>query len=198
MYSTGRRPGYFPLSDIAVIRFPFCYGSRHSRHRTEGSHVDLWFLLRGKIDAFGVAATFDVEDAGFTPAVLIISDKPPRRIRGKRVFPLPERPKNSAVSPAFPRLAEQWMGKTSRAGKRKFITPKIDFFISPSYLCLDENDSASEIRNDERTRMGAVTLRHPLTRERQSRNSGLWPASSSAGRARTIASRTGHARRIRQ
>ena len=26
------------------------------------------------------------------------------------------------------------MGKTSRAGKRKFITPKIDFFISPAYF----------------------------------------------------------------
>src|SRR5689334_15695813 len=47
------------------------------------------------------------------------------------VLPVPERPKNNAVSPFLPTLAEQCIGNTLFWGNRKFITPKIDFFISP-------------------------------------------------------------------
>src|ERR1700733_12811083 len=81
-------PGIFRVPDIAVIRSP-CLAVDHYilEHRTKADRmVDLWFLLRGEIDALGVAATFDVEYASRTPAVLIISDKPPLRIRGKRSF----------------------------------------------------------------------------------------------------------------
>ena len=49
------------------------------------------------------------------------------------VLPVPESPKNSAVTPSAPMLAEQCMGNTSRCGSTKFITPKMDFFISPAY-----------------------------------------------------------------
>ncbi len=65
------------------------------------------------------------------------SSSPIRRRAGSAervVLPVPERPKNRAVTPSAPTLAEQCMGSTSRWGTRKFITPKMDFFISPAYL----------------------------------------------------------------
>ena len=46
---------------------------------------------------------------------------------------MPDNPKNKAVSPFSPMLAEQCIGKIFLPGKRKFITPNIDFFISPAY-----------------------------------------------------------------
>src|SRR5246127_5814343 len=49
------------------------------------------------------------------------------------VFPVPDNPKNSALTPLWPTLAEQCMGNTFRGGSRKFMTLKIDFFISPAY-----------------------------------------------------------------
>ena len=49
------------------------------------------------------------------------------------VFPVPDKPKNNAVSPFSPMFAEQCIGKIPLSGKRKFITPNIDFFISPAY-----------------------------------------------------------------
>ena len=77
-------PGIFRVADIAVIRSPgFAIDHYILEHRAKADRmVDLWFLFRGEIDALGVAATFDVENAGRTPAVLIISDKPALRIRG--------------------------------------------------------------------------------------------------------------------
>src|SRR5271163_1543526 len=83
LYGIGS-PGIFRVADIAVIWSPgFAVDHYILEHRAKADRmVDLWFLLRGKIDALGVAATFDVEDAGLAPAVLIISDKPPLRIRG--------------------------------------------------------------------------------------------------------------------
>jgi hypothetical protein len=50
----------------------------------------------------------------------------------KLVFPVPDNPKNSTVSLFLPIFAEQCIGKTPFAGKIKFITEKIDFFISPA------------------------------------------------------------------
>ena len=77
-------PGIFCVADIAVIRRPgFAVDHHILEHRAEADGmVDLGFLLRGQIDALGVAATFNVEDAGLAPAVLIVSDKPPLRIGG--------------------------------------------------------------------------------------------------------------------
>ena len=49
------------------------------------------------------------------------------------VLPVPDRPKNTAVSPSSPMLAEQCIGSTPSAGSRKFMTEKTDFFISPAY-----------------------------------------------------------------
>ena len=49
------------------------------------------------------------------------------------VLPVPESPKNSALTPLCPTFAEQCMGKTLRGGNRKFMMLKIDFFISPAY-----------------------------------------------------------------
>ena len=48
------------------------------------------------------------------------------------VFPVPESPKKSAVSPFAPMLAEQCMGRTPLAGSRKLSDAKIDFLISPA------------------------------------------------------------------
>ena len=44
---------------------------------------DVGFFLRGQTDAFGVAATFDVEDASVTPAVLVVADQGTLGIGGK-------------------------------------------------------------------------------------------------------------------
>jgi hypothetical protein len=47
------------------------------------------------------------------------------------VFPVPERPKNTATSPPEPTFAEQCIGNTPSSGRRSFMTVKIDFLISP-------------------------------------------------------------------
>ena len=50
------------------------------------------------------------------------------------VFPVPERPKNKAVCPSGPSLAEQCMESTlCSTGRIKLRTVKIPFFISPVY-----------------------------------------------------------------
>ncbi len=50
----------------------------------------------------------------------------------KVVLPVPLRPKNTAVSPSLPMLAEQCMLSTSRSwGRMKFSTLKMPFLISP-------------------------------------------------------------------
>ena len=46
---------------------------------------------------------------------------------------MPDNPKNRAVSPFSPMFAEQCIGKILLSGSKKFITPNIDFFISPAY-----------------------------------------------------------------
>ena len=45
---------------------------------------------------------------------------------------LTDRPKNKETSPSAPAFAAQCIGKTSASGKIKFITPNMDFFISPA------------------------------------------------------------------
>src|ERR1041385_5973512 len=80
------------------------------------------------------------------------------------VFPVPERPKNRAVTPSAPTLAEQCMGKTSRSGNRKFRGEKIDFFISPAYPLPQTRTSLREkltaINASERlpSRLGSVNM----------------------------------------
>ncbi len=45
--------------------------------------VDLGFLLRGEVDTFGVASTFDVEHTIVGPDVLVITDQLPMGISGE-------------------------------------------------------------------------------------------------------------------
>ena len=49
------------------------------------------------------------------------------------VLPVPDKPKNNAVSPLVPALAEQCMGSRPALGMRKFMTVNTPFFISPAY-----------------------------------------------------------------
>ncbi len=49
------------------------------------------------------------------------------------VLPVPDNPKNTAVSPLGPMLALACMGIVPCCGSTKFITEKADFFISPPY-----------------------------------------------------------------
>ncbi|MNE87224.1 hypothetical protein D3C80_1843970 [compost metagenome] len=50
------------------------------------------------------------------------------------VLPVPDNPKNIAVSPSFPTLALQCIGKVFlKTGRIKFKAEKIPFFISPVY-----------------------------------------------------------------
>ena len=44
-------------------------------------------LLRGKVDAFGVASAFDVEDAGVGPDMLVIADQEATGVSGEGGFP---------------------------------------------------------------------------------------------------------------
>ena len=67
------------------------------------------------------------------------------------VLPVPDRPKNSATSPgAWPTLALQCIGSTPSAGSFQFITPKIDFLISPAYSVPAMHDHP--LREGERDR----------------------------------------------
>ena len=51
------------------------------------------------------------------------------------VFPVPESPKNTAVSPDTGSMfAEQCIGSTSKSGIKRFITQNTIFLISPEYL----------------------------------------------------------------
>jgi len=36
---------------------------------------DIWFLFRGEVDTFSVAATLDVEDAGIRPYMFVVANK---------------------------------------------------------------------------------------------------------------------------
>src|ERR671920_43025 len=55
------------------------------QHRPEADGIpDLGFLLRGQVYRLGVAATLEVEDPGVGPAVLVVPDQAPIRIRRQR------------------------------------------------------------------------------------------------------------------
>src|SRR5215212_6215018 len=49
------------------------------------------------------------------------------------VLPVPDKPKNNAVLPSLPTLAEQCIGKTPFFGRIKFMIENIAFLISPAY-----------------------------------------------------------------
>ena len=57
------------------------------------------------------------------------------------VFPVPDNPKNTAVSPCGPTLALACIGMVPLAGSTKFISEKALFFISPAYSVLAINVS---------------------------------------------------------
>ena len=80
--------------------------------------VDVRLALRREIDHLGVAAALEVEDAFGRPPVLVVADE--ARARGSAdsvVLPVPDRPKNSAVSPALPTFAEQCIESTPCFGR---------------------------------------------------------------------------------
>ena len=55
------------------------------QHRAKTQRIpNLRLLFPGKMNAFCVAAAFEVEDAVGTPAVLVIADQPPLRIGRER------------------------------------------------------------------------------------------------------------------
>ena len=85
-------------------------------------------------------------------------------------------------------LAEQCMGNTLRAGNRKFITPKMDFFISPAYWVppmMTIRRVKFTITNTSEfvpSRLGSARKPGALTMV----NSGLWVfSSSSVGRMKS-------------
>ncbi len=85
LYRVGS-PGVFRVADVAVIRSPGSgIDDNILEHCAEPDRmVDLGFFFGGQVDALGIAATFNVEDAGFTPAMLIVPDQPPQRVGGER------------------------------------------------------------------------------------------------------------------
>jgi hypothetical protein len=49
--------------------------------------LDLRLGVGVQVDALGVAAALDVEDAVLTPPVLVVADEGPMRVRGQRRLP---------------------------------------------------------------------------------------------------------------
>lgn len=48
--------------------------------------MDFRFLFGGEVDAFGVAASFDVEDAGVGPDVFVVANEFTVRVSGEGGF----------------------------------------------------------------------------------------------------------------
>ena len=91
-------------------------------HRAEAGdrRIDLGLGGRRQVDHLGVAAALEIEDALGAPAVLVVADQGARGVgRQASSCRCRESPKKIAQSPFGPTLAEQCIGKTSRAGNTK-------------------------------------------------------------------------------
>ena len=93
---------------------------------------NLRLVLLGEVNAFRVTTAFEVENPGVAPTMFIVAYQVALRICGQSGFPSARKAEKRAVSPFAPRFAEQCIGRTSRRGRRKFRTVKIDFLISPA------------------------------------------------------------------
>ena len=151
--------------DVGVIGLARGVENDIFQHRAEADGAeDLRLLLFGQVDALGVAAAFKVEDAGRAPAVLVVADQAAGGVGRERGFAGAARGRRRAPS-RHPRRrwpSSAWAARP-RCGTRKFITPKMDFFISPAYLVPPMRTMlAGEIGEDEGAGAGAVALGNGL------------------------------------
>jgi hypothetical protein len=111
--------GIFGFAAVGIIHA--AVGAHHhvfqQRIAADGA-INLRLRLRVEIDGLGVAAAFEVKHPVIVPAVLVIANQLTMRVGGQRGLPVPERPKNSATSPASPRLAEQCIDAMPFCGSR--------------------------------------------------------------------------------
>ena len=78
-------PGVLGLGTVVVVGHAVLVEHHVLEHAAEADRVpDLRLALFGQLDALGVAAALDVEDAVVGPAVLVVADEPAIGIGGKR------------------------------------------------------------------------------------------------------------------
>ncbi len=86
--------------------------------KAAGRSVDLGFGLGREADRLRVAAAFEVEDAVFAPAMLVVADQRAIRIGRQRGLAGARQAEKTAASPSGPTLAEQCIGMTPFSGRR--------------------------------------------------------------------------------
>src|SRR5580693_8092906 len=68
--------GVLSKADVGIVDQTVLIEHHVLQHRAKTDRLeDLRFVLGRQIDSLGVAATFDVEDAFVTPAMLIVADQ---------------------------------------------------------------------------------------------------------------------------
>ena len=90
------------------------------QHRAEAlaGGVDLRLGFLRQLDALGVAAAFEIEDAVLAPAVLVVADQRAVRVGGERGLAGAGEAEEDRAVAVGPTLAEQCIGITPFSGRK--------------------------------------------------------------------------------
>src|SRR5262249_23594162 len=81
----------FCVTNVSVVRYSgdrIDYNIFENRSKAD-SVIDLWLFFFRKVNTFGIATAFEIEDARRTPAMLVISNESSQWISRQRSFTSP-------------------------------------------------------------------------------------------------------------
>ncbi len=131
-------------------------------HRAEalGRRINLRLRIARKLDHLGVAAAFEIEDAVFRPAMLVVAHQRARRIRGQRRLARAgeaEEDGRLAVGADIGRA----MHRHDALGRQEIVEDREDRLLHLAGIrrSADEDHALGEVDRDHRAGVAAVDFR---------------------------------------
>ncbi|MBA7623095.1 hypothetical protein ES703_30488 [subsurface metagenome] len=137
-----------------IIDHIFQYGTEFP-----GAGVYLWFIFGGEADDLGVAAGFEIEHAGGTPAVLVITDQPSFGIGGQGGLARTAEPEENGHVPIITHVSRAVHGKHVLKGQEE-VQHREDGLLDLAAIegIGDDSHSLGKIEHDGGRAAGAVNL----------------------------------------
>ena len=139
----------------------------HNRRKTVGGGIDLRLGLGAEVDRLGIAAALKVEGATLTPAMFVIADQNPRRVRRKRGLAGARKPEEHG---RIDRIADRMVGRTMHRHHALFRQQIVQqgenrlLVLAGVSRIPDQNQASVEVERDHRFAARAVPRRVGLER----------------------------------
>lgn len=122
--------------------------------------IDFRLTVFGQVNALGIAAAFNVEDAVIPPAMFIITDKSTMGICGKGRLPRTGKPKEKGHITLAAFITGAVHGKNILLGQEEVHDGENGFFEFPSIkTTANEDNFLVKVQNDEGFRVRSVNSR---------------------------------------